>query len=178
MRKYFWREKNSNSQVDKCQVVVPTRAELFDELIKKLYEKIEMIDVIFDKDKRQTYLQAKGKTIDKSIPEIVIQQKIGTRVIVDFLQLAKDVCEFKSIKKVNISQENKIEKEKIKSILDNAVSDLETNKKIEEGIALIYNAVLSLAKALSLEYETLEKERQKVENMEGSFLNGKYVVAD
>ena len=178
MKKYFWREKNAEFQIGKFEVVAPTSEQLFDELVKKIYEKIEMIDVIFDENQRRFYLRKKGKIIDDNIPEIVIQQKIGTRVIVDFLQLVKDVCELKSIKVKSTCRHNKIEKEKIKLTLENAILELKTNDRIEIGIDLIYDVILSLAETLSLKYEVLEMERQKVEDLEGSFYNGKYVLMD
>ena len=72
MEKYFWREKNADLQIGKYEVIVPTKKQLFDELIKKLHEKVEMIDVIFDKEKRQQYLQTKGKDTSVNVPESVI----------------------------------------------------------------------------------------------------------
>ena len=41
---------------------------------------------------------------------------------------------------------------------------------------MIYTNILNLTNVLSLNYETIEKERQKVEEKEGSFYKGKIVL--
>ena len=96
MKKYFWREKNANKFIGEFTVISPTKQELLDEIIKKFYEKLEMINVIFDNTKRNEYLSKKSKTIPEGTPEIVIQQKIGTRVIIDLKanleEIAHNLC--------------------------------------------------------------------------------------
>ena len=79
MEKYFWREKNANKFIEEFTVINPTKQELLDEIIKKFYEKLKMINVIFDNAKRNEYLSKKSKTISEGTSEIVIQQKIGVR---------------------------------------------------------------------------------------------------
>ena len=39
LKKYFWHEKNANSFIGKCKIVIPTSDELFEEIIKKFKEK-------------------------------------------------------------------------------------------------------------------------------------------
>ena len=85
MEKYFWREKNANYYLEKCQVLTLSNEELFEEIIKKFEEKLDMINAIFDKEKRNDYLKKKNKSIPSETPELIVKQKIGTRVIVDFL---------------------------------------------------------------------------------------------
>ena len=80
MNKYFWREKNADVFKEKNEVYIPTSDELVDELINKFYEKLGMIDVIFVKQERDKYLAKKNKLISENMPELVIRQKIGTRV--------------------------------------------------------------------------------------------------
>lgn len=84
MNRAFWREKNANYYLEKCQVLSLSNEELFEEIVKKFEDKLEMINVIFDKEKRNEYLKKKNKSISSETPETIIKQKIGTRLIVDF----------------------------------------------------------------------------------------------
>lgn len=175
MEKYFWREKNADKFINEFSVLQPTKQELFDEIIKKFYEKLDMINVIFDKTKRNEYLSKKNKTIPKNTAEIVIQQKIGTRVIVDFLQLIKDLSDLKNItlqlKEHNLGLKNEIE---IYNFLKIEILKLKMNTA--ESLQEVLNIILFLVRFLSLKYDILEIERQKVEEKEGSFLKGKFVI--
>lgn len=117
-----------------------------------------MIDVIFDKAKRNEYLSKKNKTIPKETPELVIQQKIGSRVIVDFLQLVKDLCKLKNI---NIDFPNLAShknKEEIYLSMKNAISNLKTSTK--NSLLIIYENTLNLTNILSLNYEMLEADKK------------------
>lgn len=174
LKKYFWREKNANSFIGKCKIVIPTSDELFEEIIKKFKEKLKMIDVIFDKTKRAEYLSKKNKTIPKEMPELVIRQKIGSRVIVDFLQLVKDLCNLKNIKIDYTKFATHKNKEEIYLSLKNTVSNLKSNTK--DSLIIIYENILNLTNVLSLNYEILEIERQKIEEKEGNFYKGKIVI--
>ena len=166
MIKYFWREKNANIYVGKNEVVDPNKEELFDELVKKNEEKLQMLNVIFDKGKRIEYLTKKSKTIPIGTPEIAVQQKIGTRVIIDFLQLIYDICELKGLKQ-NFSYE---------FILRTKEAIEELKNKTNDSLVLIHKNIMSLIGILSLSYNNLEQERQKIEEKEGSFLKGKFVI--
>ena len=175
MEKYFWREKNADSLIGEYEVVVPTNEQLFDELIKKMYEKAEMIDVIFNKEKRLKYLQSKGKVVDDNILEIVIQQKIGSRVIVDFMQLTLDICSAKNIKFQELNN-IKLEKEKIKDYIIEALSNI--REEFDNSVSKICGAYICLAEILQLNITNLEMERQKIEDKEGTFYKGKFVIKD
>ena len=133
-----------------------------------------MIEIIFDKAKRNEYLSKKNKTIPKETPELVIQQKIGSRVIVDFLQLAKDLCKLKNIKIDFSNLASHKNKEEIYLSMKNAISNLKTSTK--NSLLIIYENTLNLTNILSLNYEMLEAERQKIEEKEGSFYKGKIVL--
>ena len=174
LKKHFWREKNANNFIEKCDIVVPTSDELFEEIIKKFEEKLEMIDVIFDKIKRNEYLSKKNRTILKETPELVIEQKIGSRVVIDFLQLIKDLCNLKNIKINFPNIASSKSKEEIYLSMKNAIFNLKTNTK--DSLIIIYENILNLTNILSLNYEMLEVERQKVEEKEGSFYKGKIVL--
>ena len=55
----FFRERNAESVRSEYELIVPTREELEVELKNKLIEKLDMIDVIFDEQKRAEYLKKK-----------------------------------------------------------------------------------------------------------------------
>ncbi len=133
-----------------------------------------MIEIIFDKAKRNEYLSKKNKTIPKGTPELVIQQKIGSRVIVDFLQLVKDLCKLKNIKIDFPNLASHKNKEEIYLSMKNAISNLKTSTK--NSLLIIYENTLNLTNILSLNYEMLEAERQKIEEKEESFYKGKIVL--
>ena len=108
------------------------------------------------------------------MPELVIRQKIGSRVIVDFLQLVKDLCNLKNIKIDYTKFATHKNKEEIYLSLKNAVSNLKSNTK--DSLIIIYENILNLTNVLSLNYEILEIERQKIEEKEGNFYKGKIVI--
>ena len=174
MNKYFWREKNADVFKEKNEVYIPTSDELVDELINKFYEKLGMIDVIFVKQERDKYVAKKNKLISENMPELVIRQKIGTRVIVDFLQLIKDFCDLKNLS-INFEFEvcNK-DKENICKSLKYAINNLKVEP--QTSVQIIFENVFSLMDLLQLNYEDMEKERIIVENKEGNFRNGKFVI--
>lgn len=174
MEKYFWREKNANKFIEEFTVISPTKQELLDEIVKKFYEKLEMINVIFDNTKRNEYLSKKSKTIPEGTPEIVIQQKIGTRVIIDFLQLIKDMCELKNLH-LNLSDTNS-NKNKEEIIISIQSSIKNVKKQSQESLVQIFYNIMNLINLLSLNYDKMECERQKVEEKEGSFYKGKFVI--
>ena len=155
MNKYFWREKNADVFKEKNEVYIPTLDELVDELINKFYEKLGMIDVIFVKQERDKYLAKKNKLISENMPELVIRQKIGTRVIVDFLQLIKDFCDLKNL---NINFEFEVcnkDKENICKSLKYAINNLKVEP--QTSVQIIFENVFSLMDLLQLNYEDMEK---------------------
>lgn len=172
--RWFWREKNANIYIEKNEVVVPNKQELFEELVKKFEEKLQMINIIFNKEKRSEYLAKKNKIIPEGTPEIIIQQKIGTRVVIDLLQLIKDTCELKGFKQdfshVLISQTQ----EEIYNSIKLAIEELKS--KTNDSLIIIHKNIISLIEILSLSYDNLEQERQRIEEKEGSFLKGKFVI--
>ena len=56
----FWKEYNANLFNNKFVVYEPDRNTIFKELVNKCQEKCQMIDVIFNRNKRQQYLENKG----------------------------------------------------------------------------------------------------------------------
>lgn len=177
MSVYFFREKNADSFIGKDGVTVlnVSKEDLFDNIKSKLIEKVEMVNVIFEKSSRESYLKEKGKVIDTYIPEVEVQQKIGTRVIIDFLDLIYSIC-----KLLKVSLDTEILKEESISInfyidLRKYVEDLCEENNIVENIQSIFDTIFFMAKYLGLKMQDLERERKEVELKEGSFYNGKLV---
>ena len=65
MEKYFWREKNANKFIEEFTVINPTKQELLDEIVKKFYEKLEMINVILTMQKEMNVYQRKVRLYPK-----------------------------------------------------------------------------------------------------------------
>ena len=174
MVKHFWREKNANYYKNTNEVVVPSEQELYEEIKSKFNEKLNMISVIFDKSKREEYLTKKNKKIPEGTPELVIQQKIGTRVIVDFLQLVKDMADLKKLSIKVEDNTNFNSHEQIQKSIKLHISNLDFN--IEMSLKGIYSSIINLIEILSLNVDDLETERQRIEEKEGSFFKGKIVI--
>lgn len=175
--KKFWREKNADYYLDKAKVIVPNKEELYESIIEKFEEKIFMLDVIFDESARSKYLIEKSKEIPVGTSIFEIQQKIGIRVIVDFLQLINDLSQFIGRKvSVNEIEITKCSAKEIKENIAKYVLSLKENTvaKLEK----IYINILCLSKLLKLDFRELEKERIVIEEKEGSFYKGKYVICE
>lgn len=174
--KKFWREKNANYYIGKEEVVIPNKQELTDSIINKFEEKLLMIDVIFDESARNKYLKDKNKTIPEGTPLIKIQQKIGTRVVVDFLQLIKDYSLLKEMDlKFEFSNNDKIvNKEELIEDLRKGIDELKNN--VVEGLCSVFKNINNLIILLKLNYDELENERKVIEEKEGNFYKGKFVV--
>ena len=172
----FFRERNAESVREEYEIIIPSQDELEIELKNKLVEKLEMIDVIFDEQKRAEYLKKKGKEIPKGVSEVVIKQKIGLRVLVDFLDLAISlcmVCGF-NYEELLIYNDNYIVDGGIfKGIFTESINNVASNKITEESLKELAGAVMMLMNNLKLDLVLVEEERLKVEKLEGSFLNGR-----
>lgn len=177
MKKVFWREKNADSFIDKAEIIIPSKEELFASIVDKLKEKIFMIDVIFDENSRNQYLSEKNKIIPEGTPLIVIQQKIGTRVVIDFLQLTKDLASLIDVDiNENFSQNVIMNKEEIKEQLSLAIADLYKNTALH--LNEIVDITFKLMNLLELKYEKIEEQRKLIEEKEGNFYKGKYVILE
>lgn len=172
----FFRERNAESVREEYDLIIPTRDELEVELKNKLVEKLGMIDVIFDEEKRAEYLKKKGKEIPKGVSEVVVKQKIGLRVIVDYLDLAISlcmVCGFDYEKLLIYNDNYLVDGGIFKGIFTETINNIASKQISEETLKELAGAVMMLMNNLKLDLDLVEKERLKVEKIEGSFLNGK-----
>ena len=172
----FFRERNADSVRDEYEIIVPTSEELEKELKNKLVEKLSMIDVIFDSVARAEYLKVKGKDIPKGVSEVVVKQKIGLRVLVDFLDLTISlcmVCGFNYEELLIYNDNYLVDGGIFKELFIEAVNKIASEKTNEENIKGLAQAVMMLVNNLKLDIDVVEEERLKVEKAEGSFLNGK-----
>lgn len=180
MEKYFWREKNANFFLGKNEVIEPTKEELERELILKFAQKLDRIDVIFDRNAREDYFinDKKPKPNIENMSESEIQQKIGLNVVVDFIQVVRDICEFYKydFKKLSSKSHNKITKEEIKRNIKNDINNLFIRQDIFDRINDIYQNAIYLANLLNLDLELIEQTRKEKEEKQGNFFNGKYVI--
>lgn len=179
MEKYFWREKNADSCVGKGQIILPTSEELERELILKLDQKLGRMTFIFDKKAREEYFKLKKpKRINiENLSEEETQRVVGKNVIVDFMQIIMDLCGFYKIDiKTLKNKDQTMEKEEIFAKIKEGIDNLLLKKKINPSIEIIYNCNVALANMLGLDLNDIEMQRKAVEQKEGSFLKGKYVL--
>lgn len=179
MERYFWREKNALKFKDILRVWDPSKEELECELSLKLLQKLEKIDIIFDKQKRLEFVASSRKKIQsfEGLNEGEIEKKIGLGVIVDFFQLINDISNFYNIDFI-VANSSLIENDigTIKHKIGDAIDRIKKKDRILSNLQKIYEMVCCLANILNLSSRDIEKEMQRKELKEGSFLKGKYVL--
>ena len=179
MKRYFWREKNAYSCAESGQVIDPTREELEQELVLKLVQKLNRSTLIFDKQARTNYLanQTQSRIKIENLSEEEIQREVGKNVIVDFVQVLMDLCRFYEIDFNFLSQgSQKMTKEEVYAKIKRSIDNLLLKKKVKQSIEQIYLANIALADLLKLNLADIEKQRAFIEQSEGNFFKGKYVV--
>ncbi|MBQ8426077.1 MAG: hypothetical protein IJX17_08715 [Clostridia bacterium] len=177
----FFREKNAKSIQD-CIKITPKTHKLGDFLVKKLIEKANHIETIFDDNLRYEYLKNKNKLEKaKNLTKKEIKTFLAKRLSVDLLQLYNDMAKYYFVTKI-----------KTQSILDNTALNL---KELEYKKSLLslseeiknsdnkdaifnnfYNLILGYMSLFDLNFEIIEKERLNVEEKEGNFYNGIIVI--
>lgn len=179
-KKYFWREKNADACMGKGKVFEPTREELKAELVAKLRQKLDRVDVIFDKAARKNYWETdeKSKSFNlEDFSEEELQRKIGLNVVVDFLQLTRDLCQFYEIE-LRRQNPNKLSVEDIKKQYEINIKSLDDESEIQSSVENILRTTISLMNLLGLAFEDVEQKRKEKEEKQGSFYKGKYVIID
>lgn len=178
---YFWREKNALRLADRFKVYDPSREELENELVLKVEQKLSRIDVVFDAGARAEYYE-KDKKPKKSLAglnEKQIQQLLGTRVAVDFLQLCFDLADFYGVDKNFTYNAENLSVEKLKKKVKTVVESLKSKNKSKEDrkmrIENLFGCARELASLCDVSWEEVETEQLKKEEEEGSFVKGKYV---
>lgn len=180
--KYFWREKNAENCKTKGIVITPTKNELKAELTKKLWQKLDRVNLIFDKKARLDYWEKDEKPKNYKLEdysEEELQRKIGANVAVDFLQLVRDLCQFYGIKILNKNlPKSNLSLDEIKIGLKDNIMLLEKQIDIENAIKNIFELTISLINLLNFEIKKVESMRKEKEEKQGGFLHGKYVIID
>ncbi len=171
----FMREKNAD-YFDKEKHISLDEKNLKLEIIRKLQEKVAMFDVVFDKQARVVYLEQKNKQVSEDISEFEIQQKIGLRVLVDYFDLIYSLAKIQDISKEKLFNYNIIDSVKTLKTRVLKVTVLLIRTEVSEDLLIeLFGFVMSLANYLKFTIEDIEKELEKVNNKEGSFLNGKLI---
>ena len=181
MKRYFWREKNADLFLGKNEVILPTREELEEELVKKLAQKVERLIMIYNKKARELYFSKDEKANDiklENLSEKEIQKIIGFNVAVDFLQLIKDLCLFYNIKVEKPLKGNQIANsfEELATDIYKQIENLLKKTQVVDSIQAIYNSIFTLSEMLDLSFNEIEEQQIKREEKQGSFYKGKYVI--
>ena len=167
----FYRELNAK-QIKNSTLVSPNKKLLPTLLTDKLVEKVNHIKTIFTKTLRDIYLKTKNKLSEaQNMPEYVVKTALATRVAADILEILLAFAELTSteIDFTNIMAKDLTEQEIY----------LLFTKQLNKGINL--TALASLLKSYlnvyNLSPTTILNEIKKIQEKEGSFLNGKLVVS-
>lgn len=178
MKKYFWREKNADKFIGKNEVIVPTKSELEQELILKLEQKRNRMIMIFDKKAREEYFGHDEKPKEfklEDYEEEEIQKMIGYNCAVDFLQLVYDMCTFYNYKAKPYEIKSYQTFDSINEQMKETINNLKTNPNFKE-VTTIYSLTTSLIRLLNLDYKKVEARRKELEEKQGTFFKGKYVI--
>ena len=167
----FYRELNAKS-IANATLVSPNK-QLLPELLKeKLADKVSHLQTIYTKTLRDIYLNKKNMlTKAETMPEYVVKTLLATRVAADILEI---LLAFADLSSTEIDFTNIMAKD----LTEQEIYLLFT-KQLNEGINL--TALASLLKSYlnvyNLNPTTILNEIKKIQEKEGSFLNGKLVVA-
>lgn len=173
----FYREKNALS-IQNANISTPNKKQLEKCLIDKLDEKANHIGTIFCEDLRNEYLQRKNKLdIAKTMQEFDVKKLLATRLSADLLQLYIDLS---SLYNLPISYDSYddydcIEQE-IEDLLIICCNELEKYEEKTKIMRKILGLIIKYASLFNLSFQDIQKEQIKIEQKEGSFYNGKFVV--
>lgn len=167
----FYRELNAKS-IANATLVSPNKHLLPELLKEKLADKVSHLQTIYTKTLRDIYLNKKNMvTKAETMPEYVVKTLLATRVAADILEI---LLAFADLNSTEIDFTNIMAKD----LTEQEIYLLFT-KQLNEGINL--TALASLLKSYlnvyNLSPTTILNEIKKIQKKEGSFLNGKLVVA-
>ena len=152
----FWREHNCTNFTS----ITPTRLELETLLIEKVKEKTEKIKLIENCTTHMENLETKK-----------------LRLCADLLQLIDDLTEYYGVSFTkNVKPKNYTNLEIYQNIL-NKISKLNV-KNCKTILKNIYVLILSYIKNLNINIESVEAEKLNVLQKDGSYIKGKFVLAD
>lgn len=167
----FYREKNAKSIKD-AKKRVPSRQELIENLILKLKEKTNHIEVIKNKSLRDEYLKKKNKYEQSlEVSEEKIISLLMERVSIDIYELLITLSKIINIK---LSFENK--KTKVTNTINKnmlkLISNLYNDSLKNDALQKIANVFTCLLKNYNFSLEHIEKQMKCVIKKEGSFEKG------
>ncbi len=177
MEKKFYREINANS-IKEAKLEIPSKDELQVALVEKLREKTEHINVLINNSDRESYLLKKNKFEEsKKYSEQEIKSLLAKRLIVDMFQLFSDLQRtFNENLKITLSLREGFNEEQIQKELFWCCDKLLTKKTKSEIFEEIAINLFSLSNLYGFTLDEIENERKRVEEKEGNYYNGKYVI--
>lgn len=175
----FFREKNALS-IKNAKIVNPSKDELNDFLIKKLIEKANHIETIYDNQLRNNYLKKKDKfEIANKHTEEYVKKFLAQRLSVDLFQLLNDMCLNYDIK-INFDNNKNLSYNELE-IRENILKiceDINGKKAIYNKMKNLLNLFVCYLKIYNLSLKTIKANMIEVENKEGNFYNGKIVIME
>ena len=177
----FYREKNAKS-IQNCLKFTPKTQKLGDFLINKLKEKANHIETIYNNELRYEYLKKKNKLEKaKDMTEKEIKTFLAKRLSIDMLQLYKDMLKYYLIDESNIqfnpvNLDFNLQELEYKNRLLVICEEIKNSEDKTNIFKNFWNIILGYISLYNFSFETIEKDRLKVEEKEGNFYNGLVVI--
>ena len=172
----FFRKNNALS-IQNAKTRKPTNDELIEELIKKLAEKTYQIEVIYTKNLRDEYLKKKNKFEESlKLSEQKVKTLLAERLAIDLFQLFVDISRFYNVEITSKTTPETKTETQIKEELQALLNPLKTSENISNSLKKLHNLFVDYCLIFDLNIEQIKSKQKQVENDEGSFFDGLFVV--
>lgn len=169
----FYREKNAKS-IKAAKKRLPTHQELIENLILKLKEKVNHIEVIKNKQLRDEYLKKKNKyELSQNMKESEIISLLMERVLVDIYELLITLSKIFNIK---INFESKKIINNINTNMLNELAKIYNESLKNDAIKNLSNILSYLLFEYNFSLSHIEKQMKLIIKKEGSFEKGMLVI--
>ena len=161
------------------RLIAPTSGELKSQLKLELKHQTELMQIFTNKLRREHYLQKLGELERaRDLGEIEVRKFLASRLVIDSMQLIKDIAITEDIDPNSIASNTALELSEERCI-ENFTTFTErlfyTDTNIQETLMLIYSTLVSYLNYNEISYDDTVKSCQIIEDEQGSFLKGKYI---
>jgi hypothetical protein len=161
------------------RLISPTSGELKSQLKLELKHQTELMQIFTNKLRREHYLQKLGELERaRDLGEIEVRKFLATRLVIDSMQLLKDISTTEGIDYESIVSTTALELNEERCI-ENFTTFTErlfyTDTNIQETLMLIYSTLVSYLNYNEISYDDTVKSCQIAEDEQGSFLKGQYI---
>lgn len=177
MEKKFYREKNALS-IAGAKIITPSKDEIEGLLINKLQEKTAHMIVVHNKELRDKYLAGKNKLEEaRELGDQETEKMLVLRLAADLLQLVLDLAKVYRAKVELVNKEQtSISTSDIQKELVWCCEKIQTKQHKDKILDVIIHLIYAYIDDFGITMNDVVAEREKIEEAEGNFFNGKVVV--